>query len=282
MYMSEDHFPDFFRQADEHSDRWQRLYLGSERAQLVSLLAAAAASAVGLGSVAVVVFFAIAIAAQVFRLSMRPDQKWWNGRAGAESAKTAAWRYVVGGLPFDLENSNADVDLAGRVSDIASEVADLVPVSSAGSPVTSEMREMRSRPLPERISIYHRERIQGQQTWYSSKSRWNAKRATRWSIATIAAQGLGLILGILAAVNDWQLDPIGFLSALSAAAVAWMAVKQYEILARSYAVASNELGTIDVQIQARSWNEEDWATFVNEAEEAISREHTSWRASRAV
>ena len=27
-------------------------------------------------------------------------------------------------------------------------------------------------------------------------------------------------MGILAAVNDWQLDPIGFLSALSAAAVA--------------------------------------------------------------
>jgi hypothetical protein len=62
-----------------------------------------------------------------------------------------------------------------------------------------------------------------------------------------------------------------------------MAVKQYQTLARSYAVASAELGAIDVKITGNpAWEEAAWASFVNEAEEAISREHVSWRASRAV
>jgi hypothetical protein len=30
----------------------------------------------------------------------------------------------------------------------------------------------------------------------------------------------------------------------------------------------------------KAWVEADWASFVSEAEEAISREHVSWRASR--
>ena len=44
-----------------------------------------------------------------------------------------------------------------------------------------------------------------------------------------------------------------------------------------------DIGAIDVKITGNpAWEEAAWASFVNEAEEAISREHVSWRASRAV
>jgi len=48
-------------------------------------------------------------------------------------------------------------------------------------------------------------------------------------------------------------------------------------------VARNELWAIDAEVSHKHWDDEDeWATFVNESEEAISREHTLWRASRGV
>lgn len=58
-------------------------------------------------------------------------------------------------------------------------------------------------------------------------------------------------------------------------------IRQHWTLARPYAVASAELSAIDVQIVIRqAGTEQDWAVFVNAAEDAISREHTSRRASR--
>jgi hypothetical protein len=96
-------------------------------------------------------------------------------------------------------------------------------------------------------------------------------------------QGLGLVLGIIGLSFAWPLDVIGILTAIAASSAAWVAVKQHEVLARAYSVASNELASIDTQINARSdWTEGDWAKFVSNAEEAVSREHTSWRASRGV
>lgn len=281
--MIEDEFSDFYRRADAHSFRWQVRYLWSEKVQLLALLLAAGTAALGAPPFPVVLLFGLALVAQVFRLASHADEKWWNGRAGAESAKTASWLFVVGGEPFDIGNLQADVELATRMADVAKEVAKLVPVPAGDTHVTAAMRSVRARPLGERIQVYHRERIRGQRDWYATKSEFNAKRSTAWSSAAIAASGLALGFGIAAAVYEWSLDAIGFFSAVGASLVAWIAVKQYQTLARSYAVASAELSAIDVQIESRqSWTESEWSSFVNAAEDAISREHTSWRASRAV
>lgn len=283
MPLIEDDFPDFYRRADAHSIRWQARYLWSERIQLVSLLAAAAVASLGGPPLPVVLLFGLALVAQVFRLASHADEKWWNGRAGAESVKTASWLFTVGGEPFDVGNAQADLELASRISDVAKEVAKLVPVPAGGAHITAGMRSVRGRPLNERVELYQRQRVRAQRDWYASKSEFNEKSSAQWSSAAIVASGLALGFGIAAAVYEWSLDAVGFFSAVGASLVAWMAVKQYQTLARSYAVASAELSDIDVQIESRyGWTESDWATFVNAAEDAISREHTSWRASRAV
>ena len=62
------------------------------------------------------------------------------------------------------------------------------------------------------------------------------------------------------------------------AGTAWVAVKQFSPLASAYAVATKELG-----IQASrllTVDEKDWPLLAADAEEAISREHTTWLASR--
>jgi hypothetical protein len=144
------------------------------------------------------------------------------------------------------------------------------------------MRRVRALPLNERIEVYRRDRVENQQGWYASNSRKNAKRANRWACAGIASTSLALLIGIICAVNEWSFDAVGLFSAVAAAIAAWLGLKQHQILARSYAVASNELALIATQIQGRTWDEETWSRYANDAEEAISREHTSWRASRGI
>lgn len=280
--MIEDNFPDFYRRADAYAVGWQKRYLWSQKVQLGALLAAAAVSAVGDYPGAVVFFFGLAIVGQLYQLVTRADERWWNGRAGAESAKTAAWLYISGGVPFQVDNASADVELASRLSEVASKVADMTPVPSSQSPITPEMAKLRSEPLSTRVDTYHKQRIQDQCSWYAKNSERNGARARQWSTIVIIGQGIGLLFGIVAALNEWKLDVVTLFAAICAAALAWLAVKQYGTLARSYAVASTELASIGVEISSGSWSEDRWAAFVNAAEEAISREHTSWRASKAV
>ena len=103
-----------------------------------------------------------------------------------------------------------------------------------------------------------------------------------WTAVAILAQTLGLTIGIVSLAKRWHFDLIEFFSASSVAVVAWMAVKQFDVLARSYAVASSELSQIDSEISHQNWTEEQWSKYVNSSEEAVSREHTSWRASRGI
>ncbi len=279
--MIEEHFPDFYHRADAHSVAWQKRYLWSQKVQLAALLVAAAVAAFVAVPMLTAAFFGLSITAQLYRLSTRADEKWWNGRAGAESAKTAAWLYVVGGEPFSLRNAQAALEFATRLTEVGTQVANLVPVPVSQAHVTAEMTSLREQPLAERVETYQRDRIRSQCKWYASKSVRSEKLARNWALAALGTQGLALAAGIAAAANGWQQDFVGLFVALTATAVAWAAVKQYDTLARSYAVASSELSTIDVRISNTTWTENDWAAFVNAAEEAISREHTSWRASRA-
>ncbi len=280
--MIDSHFPEFYKKTDGYAASWQSRYLWSERVELLSLLLAAAAANVDGLRVLVVLCFAVSICAHLFRLITKSDQKWWNGRAGAESAKTICWKYVVGGDPLGIMSPSAEVELTGRLTEIAAKVADLLPVSVSQGHITAEMRRERGLPLAERVSAYRRDRIQQQMRWYSQKSDHNSDRGRYWAWAAISAQAAALLLGIVGIANDWSFDFVGIFSALATSMVAWAAVKQFEVLARSYAVASNELSTIEVRLSSTSWSESDWAAFVNDSEEAISREHTSWRASRAV
>jgi hypothetical protein len=76
-------------------------------------------------------------------------------------------------------------------------------------------------------------------------------------------------------------DLLGIVAAAIAVVAAWMQTKQHETLGRAYSVTAQELAAVRTDWEADR-NEDEWAAFVDEAEEAISREHTLWRASRGV
>ena len=291
--VTESEFPALYSAADRNSLDGQRRSLNAIRLRLAMLVLAAAfglftwritggADVAGIGAA---VAFVVALLAELYLLQARPDRLWYDGRAVAESAKTLTWRYIVGGSPFGREEVSDDREaerlLLDRFRQIAGDLrgAHLVPVSAAADQITPGLRRLRGLALEERRELYRDERIGGQQAWYARSALRHERRATQWSLALTSLEALGLTGGVLKATGVLGVDLLGLAGAVVAAGAAWVHAKQHQTLANAYAVASQELAAISGQV---GWaaSEQEWAHFVDQAEEAISREHTLWRASR--
>ena len=282
MSVTDEVLPDVFGRLDTYSRAWQRRYLRAELLQLTALIVAAGAASVGDAPAVTILCFGLALMAQMYRLITKAEQRWWNGRAGAESAKRASWLYMMCGLPFSQNQPSAELEFADRLNVITVSVAEFAAVPTSDAYVTEAMRQMRQSALQDRVDAYRVDRVVNQRDWYANNSTSNARRADWWSMAGIASTGLALGIGLLCAIQDWSFDAVGLFAVLASSIAAWLAVKQHHVLSRAYAVASNELATIEARISSTHWDEDLWAAFVNEAEEAISREHASWRAARSV
>jgi SMODS and SLOG-associating 2TM effector domain 3/SMODS and SLOG-associating 2TM effector domain 1 len=288
--IDESDFPALYHAADRNSLDGQRRFLTATQLRLVMLIVAAVFGLItwrgGRADLAAVVAgaaFAVALLAELYLLRRRPDRLWYDGRAAAESAKTLTWRYLVGGNPFGLtevSEEEAERLLLHRFRQVAAELrgAHLVPVSDADDQIGPALRRVRSLPLEERRALYRRGRIDAQRAWYRTKARWNERRATQWSLILTGLEALGLGGAILKATGVFGFDLLGLASALVGAGAAWVQTKQHQTLASAYEVASQELAVIGAHGDWAS-DEPAWAHFVDQAEEAISREHTTWRAS---
>lgn len=286
-------FPALYHAANAASRDGQERFLQMTRARLVVLIAAASlglfswrieGSPIDWAGVACTGCFFVALAIQSYLLKSRPERTWYEGRAAAESVKTLSWRYAVGAEPFNIgrepEPVVANLFLAQLTSALETlKHLDLSPVDSSGYQITKEMSDARATSLANRKALYERDRVQNQQAWYLTKARWNRQRARAWTVAMLGVEIVGMLLGILKAVGVLAIDLLGFAGAIAAAMTAWLQTKQHDVLATAYTVTAIELATVRSKITLQS-NEADWSRFVSDAEEAFSREHTLWKASR--
>jgi hypothetical protein len=280
--LRDDDLPVVFRSSDSASLDGQRNYIRGTKLRLVLAVAAAVCGALDQRAavVGLVVVFVLTICAEVWLLTERPEQSWYDGRALAESTKTLAWRFAVGGAPFpaDLPRPDAHRRFQRRLGELLREapVSSLAPVGSIA--VTDAMNTLRSRSFADRKEAYLRHRIEDQQRWYTAKAASNVRNARRWRFVLIGVEGLGLTAAVLRLLELFTFDLAGILAAVLGAGSAWLAVRQHETLGRAYTFAATELSVIHERLAHA--DEETWAGEVSDAEEAISREHTMWRASR--
>jgi hypothetical protein len=284
-------FPALFRSADRESQRAQRSYLTSLRVRLGSLVVAAFGGALTLtttggfqvGGGLAFLAFACALGAELFLATTSPLTTWYEGRAAAESAKTLAWRYMVRAEPFEVDDVDVDKQFHAQTYSLLQDLRSisLGTEEPAAQQITDKMRHVRALDFNERRQVYFADRIADQQRWYSEKARWNDRRARGWVLVSIVLEIAGLIGGALKAFGWINFDLLGFLAAAAGSVTAWIEAKQHRNLATAYGIASQELASIATEL-ATLKSEERWAVFVSQAEEAISREHTLWRASRGI
>ena len=284
--------PAVYLASDRASASGQRLALGFRASQLIALVLAAGLGAIPTsggtvewGALLAGVLFGMVGLVEATILTLQPERTWYQGRAVAESVKSLAWRYAVAGMPFgksDATGGNTDLHLAQRLREILNDFQDvrLVPLETPSDEITQWMRSLRALSLPTRKRVYQKERIENQRTWYATNALRNQRRSVYWSIAMLVIQTLGIFGAILKGIGVIEFEALGILAAVAASALAWLQIKQHATLAQSYSHAAHELSAIEASI-APVHQEADWASFVDDAESAISREHTAWQAKRS-
>lgn len=273
--------------ANTASARGQQRYVLLNAVRLGALIVAAFSGAIswqirdfdGSGTL-LLIGFAVAAIAEFSLIQFQPERDWYAGRAVAESTKTLAWRYAVKGEPFgpNLTDAEADGLMRARVGEVLERGQDRINVGLGDAIVTPQMRDLRSSPFEVRQQAYLKHRTNDQRKWYSDNATKNETRATRIRFVLLVGEVLAVAIAAVTWGRDRPADFAGIAAACVAAGAAWLALKQYSPLTSAYRVAAAELA-----LQASALTEvpeEKWAQAVADAEEAISREHTMWLASR--
>ena len=244
--------------------------------------------------------------------------RWYVGRAMAETSKGLLYRFTAGGAGMEIDDSGTDEtatitlkrnlwgerdhaftaspSLESRLerSELGSAAGVLRERAALDGASWPDLQAARGRPLADRVQDYITERIIDQKTWYETKStgwKHQVRRMRHGSIAVAAGMTALLLIRPSAAAAPFL---VGMTAAALGAGEAWVHFRQGENLKISYQYAADELDRLQKRAQAvldqarllspkasSAELEERWAAIVDATEDAVSREHTSWRASVA-
>jgi hypothetical protein len=282
--------PGLFEAADTASSQGQQEYVNFARLRLMFAVFAAATGTftwlvghrVDLAAIATAVALAATAAVEVYLQSAKPEELWYDGRALAESAKSLAWRFSVGGLPFEKGDTETATELRfiDQLKKLLAEAPETSVRPSHRPVVSDRMRALRAADLATRKAGYLTGRITDQHDWYARMATKNAKRAKSWRLSLLMIELFGICAALAKAIGWVPIDIAGVVGAIIAAGAAWIGLKQHTTLARAYTFAATELGIVKGRLELVD-DEESWSREVADSEEAISREHTMWRASRS-
>jgi hypothetical protein len=288
--MTDAEYPALYQAADRASVAAQRSYLRCIKAYAAFAILGAGISVYGLESAgaafAAAVIFLAGLFVSIFMSVRKFESVWYRARAVAESIKTISWRFMMGAEPFHIGIAPQEVThrFKERLLSILNEhkdlAADLASAHSASEQISPRMLEVRGRTLDERKEIYRAERIEEQRDWYSSKSQTNIRHGRYWFATLVSLQGGAIVLTLLrVAYPNLKFWPTEVFVVAALSALGWIQVKRFRELAAAYAVAAHEIGLALLDFPDIA-SEKTFANFVENTENAFSREHTQWVARK--
>jgi len=282
-------YPALFRAADSASVQAQAALLLSYKVYIILLVIGSILALFGnshaLTAGAALLLFIASLVVYLYRFHQGWHDKWYRARALAESIKTATWRYMLKAEPFasnvDAENAHAFRQLLSELLKQNEGLAKLL--SDPGqdlSQITAGMKARLVRNFQEAKDGYLHERVQDQLDWYLKKCRFNrnaGRRALVWVVGAYAAAMVLLTYNI--ANPGTQFLPIEALAVLASGIIGWSELRRFNELESAYALTAHEVSIIQSQA-AEVTTLDELASFVSDAENAFSREHTQWAARR--
>lgn len=220
----------------------------------------------------------------ITRSKQKPEQDWYKGRALAESIKTSCWRYCMRAEPFGDADSPAihRAEFRNHLLAILAanrHIGDRIPPDrAADDQITRSMESARALSLEDRKAFYLEHRIRDQRNWYAAKAGANKRASSRWMIAAIVVYALAILLILMRiAYPEHRIWPIEPIIVIASSIVGWTQVKKFNEISSSYTLTAHEIGIIQGNLEEVS-SQTEFSQFVNEAEQAFSREHTQWAA----
>ena len=284
--MKYDYYPAIFKSTDFASNKTQSHYLNCIKTYYISLIIGVGLGVYGIttptAAIIAVFLFLIGISITILNHYKRFENKWYNYRAIAESIKSSTWKFMMRANPFESNDKYEIVhrDFLNLVHGVITEhkkiAEDLATNYGTSEQITQQMKEIRLYDLETRKEIYRKERIDDQRIWYSINTIKNKKKGNCWFWVLIALHGIAILL-LLFRIEypGFQYWPSEIFIIAGSGALTWIQVKKFRELASAYGLAAHEIGTIRGELEYVK-SEEDFAHFVNNAENAFSREHTQW------
>lgn len=268
----------------------QRTYLRLNLLQLgLLILAAIAASTrivtetppVDWGGIVAATLFGIGLLLRIVMMQRKDEDAWYAARNAAEISKSLCFQYAFGATGYERDAPAKTVD--ARFIDAFGTIGMGVLLARSSvrtngySEVSDDMRAARALPLDEAKTQYFEQRIQNQETYYSTRAAFHLRRSRLWMLLMLVCQVVGLFFALMKAVTD--IGPvggiIGILSALAAAFVAWSQLRQHAMLSGQYQNQAVQLRDFGRRIELVS--EGEWPEYVAAVEGALTAEHARWQ-----
>lgn len=281
--------PGLYKSSNRASLDAQSNYFFGLKSYLILLIIAALISFLWPKDVIVAILSAVLFLITLFILIAlkyyKPDDRWYNGRAVAESVKTRSWRWAMRAEPYQ-DCSNVEIVSKQFINDLKSILQQnrslsesLPPEEGLQAPISSTMSEIRGLSTTERLEIYKEQRIDDQAKWYSLKSIENKKKAKNLFIASIILHSIAILM-LLYRIKDPLMGlPIEVLATAAGAVLTWLQAKKHNELISSYSLTAHEIVLIKGEALSIT-TEEELSAFVLDSENAFSREHTQWTARK--
>lgn len=287
--INESAFPALYQAADHASMDAQSKYYWALRSYLILLVIAAFVSFCWpkdtYGALVSAALFLVTLSILIWLKVQKPEDTWYNGRSVAESVRTRTWRWVMKAEPYHQDISDEQLEKA-FISDLKSILTQNQSLCSSfvwtphlGGAISEEMKNVRGLPLPERLNVYTKDRIDDQSAWYSKKSQFNKQRATQWFVVSVSLHAMAVIMLMYRIKDPTVSFPIEVVATSATAVLTWLQTKKHNELKASYTLTAHEI----VLIKSESVSvktEQQLSDFVVNSETAFSREHTQWAAKK--
>lgn len=292
--MEKKDFPGIQQAADKASDKSQKYYINLVRLNLITGVTAALITIYNFEQIEPKLYiYIVSLVLLVTSLGLtglikyfKFEDLWYQGRALAESVKTLTWRYVTCSENFESNVPLQEVErtFTDSLHTLQTKFPDLVQFMDTNllqqNAITAKMNMTRNLPWQKRLENYVKCRIDDQVSWYSNKAKFNKRKKAKWLWLIIGTQVLAILSCTSLVVwpsSSWNL--VGLFTTISASAIAWLELKQYQSLIQAYTTAFMEL-TLIKSLSSTIVTEADFTTYVLDSENAVSREHTMWLVQR--
>jgi hypothetical protein len=282
-------FPNIFEKADSKSLSSQNSFTRLNMGILILLVVSTFVSSIQIdnGWISLISSFLLIISLilTIWIMHFQPEKTWYDGRAIAESAKSLTWKFVTGTKPFShkLKSSDAEEKLIKNLKQIIGQKKEFFQLIgeefAEGEQITDSMRKLRKLDFKDKVEYYSTNRLENQRAWYYKKSKENRKNKNWSFFAIITFQVLAIIALALDfyEIIDFTVTPL--MACMASSFIAWLQLKRFQELTESYGITATELNLIKSKVKHIK-DESDFEDFVDDAETAISREHTLWLARR--
>ena len=286
-------YPGLYQAANQYSLNGQKIYTRWFRIELFFLLGGAILGSVQLDdsdlskyiSGIAALIFVLGLSVNLFITLYKVEERWYIGRAIAESIKSMTWRYITRGEPYEDEETLASRKFPDALREILNEnkqfIAEGFLTATDTAPITPKMQDVRKSSVDQRLKFYVSNRVCEQLKWYKDKAQLNSSKHLLFfnSSNLLYVFAIGYHIYLIINPQAFNLAPI-FATAVGCA-ISWSKMKQYRELAQSYAVTANEIELIRHQAHFIE-SEKELQGFIGDAETAFSREHTLWLARRDI